>query len=89
MINLVGQTVRFSSKNKTEAGHNTRSIFISREFSSDGKRYYQVRDENTEETFPVFADLYDQFFLVKRSAIQPKNQKKSIRNTGNADYKMQ
>ena len=84
---IVGQTVRFSSKKTQEQGHSTRSIFIHSEIIEEGKRYYYVRDEMTHEYFYVLADKYDEFFLVRKSGIAPKNHRIPIRNTGNADYK--
>jgi hypothetical protein len=87
MQNLVGQTVRFSSKNKNEPGHCTRTIAVLEELTQESKRYYYVRDEQTNESFFVIADKYDEFFRVKRSAIAPKHYRETISNTGSADYK--
>jgi len=86
-FNLVGQTVRFSSKNRMDGGHKTRTIHIATELVEDGKRYYQVTDLDSKEVFYALADKYDEYFLIKRSAIAPKNHRATIQNKSQIGYK--
>jgi hypothetical protein len=86
-FNLVGQTVQFSPKNKKEGGHKTRTLLITSELTDDGKRYYHVIDQATKETFYALADKYDEYFLIKRSAIAPKNHRETIQNKSQIGYK--
>lgn len=71
MRNLVGETVRFSSKNRFDGSITTRSILINSEITQDGRRYYHVNDIKGGEPFYVIADKYDSFFLINRSSIEP------------------
>ncbi len=79
--NLVGQTVRFSSRDK-DAGIVTRQLTITDEvFNADeNRRYYRVKDVNSGEEFHALADKYDEYFLAKRSQVKPVNHREAIQN---------
>lgn len=86
--NLVGQTVRFSPQNKRDGGNKTRTLYISKELISEGKRYYTVNDTNGGESFYALADKYDEFFLIRKAQIKPVNHRETIQNKSQIDYKM-
>jgi len=89
MQTLVGQTVRFSSRDKKESGLITRQVEIRREVFNpdDSRRYYQVKDVASEEEFFALADKYDEYFLTQRSLIKPQNHREAIQNKSQIDYK--
>lgn len=80
--NLVGQTVRFSSRVNKNDGLVTRQLTITHQVfdKADGKRYYRVQDVATREEFYALADKYDEYFLTKQSMIKPKNHREAIQN---------
>ncbi len=78
--NLIGQTVRFSSRDH-KTGIVTRKLKITDEvFDTDAKRYYRVKDVDSGEEFHALADKYDEYFLTKQSLIKPKNHRDVIQN---------
>lgn len=80
--NLLGQTVRFSSRSGKYDGLVTRQLTITHEVfdANDGKRYYRVRDVDSKEEFFALADKYDEYFLTNQSMIKPKNHRDVIQN---------
>lgn len=78
--NLLGQTVRFSSRDKKKTGLVTRQLTITHEVFDDDKRYYRVKDIVSKEEFYALADKYDEYFLTKPSMIKPKNHREAIQN---------
>jgi hypothetical protein len=84
--NLVGQTVRFSPQDKKEGGNKTRTLYIHSETWIDDVRYYVVQDTETKEGFHANADKYDEFFLVNKSRVAPKNHREAIQNKSQIDY---
>ncbi len=74
MSDIVGKKFTIITKEPTTDLYRTRTVLIEDQFYEDGQRMYRVR-ERGRPPFAAIADIYDQYFKIRKGEIRPKGYK--------------